>query len=185
MKFCSNLILFLLSYLLFLGTYSEATVYTVSSTADDGTSGTLRYALLNAVAGDTVSFSSGLNGTITIGSSSTYQTALPYLTGVTILGNGNTISGTSTYPVFFAYSGSSTISNLNLQNGLGRGGVGGVGSGGGGGGLGAGGALFICPGATVTTSNVAFSTNSVIGGNGGNGTSGNSMGGGGGGGLYS
>ncbi|MEI8125914.1 MAG: hypothetical protein WCG42_09170, partial [Parachlamydiaceae bacterium] len=109
MRLRSHFILFLLSYLLLVQAFLQGTTFTVSSTSDNGTSGTLRFALLNAANGDTINFTA--TGTIVIGSSTTYPTALPYLTGVTINGTNNIISGTSTYPIFFAYSGSSTINN--------------------------------------------------------------------------
>ena len=185
---------FLLSYLFLFHGVLLATTFTVTTNVDSQASGTLRNALYNAVSGDTINFNSAL-GTITIGSG-TYPTALPYLTGVTINGNNNTISGTNTYPIFFALTGTNSVSNLTLTNGLGAGGNGGNayhssgttygGGGTGGGGLGAGGALFICPGAVVISSGVSFVSNSVSGGNAGvfSGSSGTTAGGGGGGGLF-
>lgn len=157
----------------------DATIFTVTSTADSGAD-TLRDALLNAQSGDTINIMPGL-GTINIGS--TTNTALPILIGVAINGNNNTISGQDTYPIFFAFSGANTIDNLTLMNGKGLGGDGGAGHGGGGGALGAGGALFVNNGATVSTTNISFSTNTVQGGNGG--APNGSRGGGGGGGGYS
>ena len=143
--------------------------YTVTSSSDDGSPGTLRYALLNASPGDSVNFDSGLNTILIGGTSGTGagNTALPYLSGITINGNGNTISGQSGYPIFFAFTGTNTINNLTLMDGFGQGGDGGSGVSGGGGGLGAGGALLINTGAIVNIQDVLFANNSVAGGNGG------------------
>ena len=168
MRYCLILKLLLVSFLFYNNSPLQGATYTVTSNADDGSVGTFRYALLNATSGsDIINFNNGL-GTIVIGSSATYSTALPYLQGVTINGGtGNTISGSATYPIFFAYTGTSAINNLTLMNGFGQGGQGGAGAAGGGGGLGAGGAVFICPGAAVNVSNLLITNNSVAGGNGG------------------
>lgn len=139
----------------------NAATYTVSNRNDSG-NGSLRQALLNAVPGDTINIQAG---PIIIGTSE--ETALPVLTGVTINGYGNTISGQNTYPIFFAFSGTNEINDLTLIDGSGVGGDGGSGASGGGGAMGAGGGLFIAPGATVNLSNVQFLNCTVAGGNGG------------------
>src|SRR5690242_17845062 len=43
---------------------AQAAALTVTSTADDGTLGTLRYAVAHAADGDTITFDPGLSGTI-------------------------------------------------------------------------------------------------------------------------
>lgn len=152
----------LCAFLVFVNLIDAAT-FTVINNADSG-AGSLRQALLSAAPDDTINFNKNL-GIIEIGS--TVLTALPVLTGVTINGHGNTISGQDTYPIFFALSGDNEINDLYLMNGAGVGGDGGSGSGGGGGAMGAGAGLFICPNATVALSNVSFSNCNVAGGNGG------------------
>ncbi len=72
--------------------------------------------------------------------------------------------------------------NLNLINGLAKGGTGG--NPGGGGGVGGGGALFIPKYSSVYLTNVNFINNKAVGGMGGDGTLVNNSGGGGGGGLF-
>jgi hypothetical protein len=151
---------------------------------DDEGQGSLREALLNVTPDDNViNIDADLVGApIVIGTMT--NRALPLLTGVTINGNGNAISGNGKFPIFFAYSGDNTLNDLVLEKGLGQGGDGGDGAGGGGGAMGAGGALFISPGLAVEISNVTFEGNQVIGGNGGNGSTAILLGGGGGGGGY-
>src|SRR5579871_367749 len=103
---------------------------------------------------------------------------LPVLSGknLTINGNGNTISGLSSYRGVFVLSGTITINNLKIDGMYALGGSGGnsyekslprqVGSGGGGAaGLGAG--LFVASGAAVIASNVTFDLNEAVGGHGG------------------
>ena len=184
-KYDNRLLTLLVCLSLFFFThFSEGTTYTVTTNSDDGTSGTLRNALLNSINGDSIYINPGV-GTITVGSSA-IATALPYLQGVTIYGNGNTISGNGgIYPIFFAYTGTNSINDLTLFQGSGVGGLGGSGAGGGGGGLGAGGALFIWSGVTVNASNIIFSENEVSGGNGGSNVNTAGYPGGGGGGLFS
>ena len=98
--------------------------------------------------------------------------------------NNLTISGNNTRRVFFVYAGNVTISNLNVANGLAKGGNGGADPlNGGGGGLGAGGALFVNQGANVTVQDVTFNGNSAVGGAGGTLSGGGVAGGAGGGGL--
>jgi uncharacterized protein with beta-barrel porin domain len=90
------------------------------------------------------------------------------------------ISGSATFPGFFAEQGPIKLENLTLQNLLSIGGPGG--SGAGGGGMGAGGALFIDH-AAVTISNVTINSCHATGGD-GTAAAGNVAGGGGGGGFW-
>ncbi len=160
----------------------QAAAYTVTSTADTGAAGTLRWAIeqANADAGSTITLQDNL-GTITLNS------ALPFITAAMTIsgGTGNTVSGAGQYRIFFVKAGSSsvTITNLTLADGYAHGGDGGLG--GGGGGLGAGAAVFADEG-NVTLQGVQFSGNAALGGNGASGNghySGmNPLGGGGGGG---
>ena len=94
----------------------------VTSNADDGSSGTLRWAITQANAQndgiyDSITFATGMSGTITLTSS------LPAIVGsLTITGNGQTntiIDGNNLYRPFWVGQGNSlTISNLTLRNGL-------------------------------------------------------------------
>lgn len=157
--------------------------YTVTSTADTGAAGTLRWAInqANADSGSTIQLTDNL-GTITFTSQTPLITAAMTIKG----GIGNTVSGNSAHRIFFvdlpSSTGSVVIENITLANGLAKGGDGG--DGGGGGGLGAGGAIFVNSGA-VTLKGVGFSNNAATGGTGGSGTPQNLGGyaGGGGGGL--
>ena len=121
---------------------------------------------------------------INITSSITLSQALPLLTakhGVTIEGNGNTISGNDAYRILFIDAGSSSVSiaDLALDHAVAHGGTGADGGYGGSGGGGLGGALFVNSGA-VTLSGVTFANDGAVGGNGGSGGS-LAIGGGGGG----
>ena len=82
-------------------------------------------------------------------------------------GSASTISGAGAYQIFAVDSGAVTLRNLNLVNGLGKGGDGETAGTGGGGGLGAGGALLVNTGATVTLDLISFSGNKAVGGAGG------------------
>ncbi len=169
---------------LWAGTAS-AVDYVVTSSADSGATGTLRWAInqANATPGSTINFAAGLaNQTINLSSS------LPLIeANVTIDGAGApglTISGGNTSRVFFVDHGTVTIQNLTIANGFAQGGSGGAGLSGGGGGMGAGGALFVNQNANVALQGVLFENNHVVGGTGGAGVYGNgALSGGGGGGL--
>jgi hypothetical protein len=101
----------------------HAATFTVTSLSDDGTTGTLRWAITqaNATAGDdTIGFDGSLNGTITLTSN------LPGVTDtVTINGNGqnNTvIDGVNLYrPFTFTFGGNSgktlTLNDMTLRRG--------------------------------------------------------------------
>lgn len=140
--------------------------YYVTSYVDDATmSGTLRNALLQTQPGDSVVFSSLLAQPITIGSGD-METALPMLQGVTINGPGNTISGNNLYPIFFAYSGTNNINDLNLTNGFSLGGDGGIGTGGDA--IGGGGGYYGSDGGFgFTSGGGGGGVNNCVGGNGG------------------
>lgn len=101
---------------------------------------------------------------------------------LTIIGNGDTLSGGSAHQGLFAYSGNLTVENLTIAAAHAVGGAGGSGGGGGGGGAGLGGGLFVGSAANVTLQNVAFQNDAATGGQGGSTLFSTSAGGGGGGG---
>ncbi len=160
---------FAISIVLMLpGLCARADTYTVTSTADDGSPNTLRWAIeqANASPGSTIQIQNNL-GTITL------TEALPIITtGMTINGGaGNAVSGNNLNRVFFVYTANSTdavnFQNLTIANGYAKGGDGGFS---GGGGMGAGGAIFVNVGA-VSVANVALVGNTAQGGKGGDGAS--------------
>ncbi|WP_150110570.1 beta strand repeat-containing protein [Granulicella mallensis] len=161
---------------------TDAAATTTNPGDGPGQSGDLRYALLNATSGSTILFNCGTLCTITLNG------PLPSITkNLTINGGtlGNVIiSGNGTYRVFFVDTGTVELENLLIRNAVGKGGNGGLGHiACGGGGAGLGGGLFvngITAPATVTVSDVYFSSDSAIGGNGCS-ASGSGDGGGGGG----
>jgi autotransporter-associated beta strand protein len=159
--------------LLSLAARTRATTFTVTDTSDSATdTGSLRYALSNAQNGDTINLTSGL-------SAISLTSALPVISnGITLNGNGATISGNNQYRVFFVDAAGQNVSinNVNIANGYAHGGNGG---GSGGGGLGAGGGLFLNAG-NLTLGACTFAKNAAIGGNGGNGMGTDGSGGGGG-----
>jgi hypothetical protein len=132
----------------------------VTNTLDSG-AGSLRAAITNANAGDTIVFTTG--GTITLASE------LPVINkNITIDGNGfnPTISGAGTYRPFFigtAGTGSPatvTIANLTITNAVAQGGTGfGAGAG-----AGLGGAIFVSSNGALTLTNVAVSNTQANGG---------------------
>ncbi|GIZ09083.1 hypothetical protein [Flavobacterium sp. UMI-01] len=88
--------------------------YTVTSLSDDGSAGTLRWAIANTTA-STIDFDSGLTGTITLTSH------LPNITrNITITGNGIdnlTLSGAGQYRMFQVSGGAVlNISNITFTN---------------------------------------------------------------------
>jgi CSLREA domain-containing protein len=127
---------------------ARAATCTVTSTADDGSSGTLRYCLKNYSSGDTIDITA--TGTITLGS------ALPGISkDVTITGPGQsllTISGANTYPILTVSNNSPSISisGVTLANGSGAGG------------FGAGGITYAT--GSLTVADTTFSGNSGFGG---------------------
>ena len=128
--------------------------------------------------------------TITLTGNIALTGTLPVLAdanGMNIDLGGFTVSGNDATRIFFVDSGTVTIQNGTLADGLAKGGNGGAGDGlddgAGGGGMGAGGALYVrgdtAP--TVTVIDVTFNDNSAVGGNRGAEGSGDGGGGGGGG----
>ena len=116
----------------------QAATFLVNNLSDSG-SGSLRNALFSAEDGDTISFESGLSGSIFL------ESSLPIInSSLTIVGNGSvTIDGQGDQQVFFVNQGNVSISHLNIADGASTGGNGGSSpSGKGGGSLGAGGGLF-------------------------------------------
>lgn len=159
--------------------------FLVSSTADDGSAGTLRWAIqqANAAGGDDVIvFDASLDGeTIVLASD------LPQIAGDAVIDGGAldlTISGAGQHRVFWASSGDITLQSLTITNGAAEGGRGGDAiAGAGGGGAGMGGALFVDSAANVTLRNVSLADSRAEGGRGGVAVGGGSATGGGGGGL--
>ena len=131
---------------------------------DDTVNGSLSWAIrqANVVAGD---------DTITLTTDVTVQSVMTNLinSNVEIEGNGHTVSGNSQFRPFFILSGTVTLRDLTVSDGLAKGGDGS------GGGAGLGGALFVYAG-NVMLDNVAFSNNAAVGGNGGSGGCGGGMG---------
>ncbi|HEY1935885.1 MAG TPA: Hint domain-containing protein [Acetobacteraceae bacterium] len=169
-----------------MGTTVPNIVYTVNDQAD-------LIAALKAI-----DSGSAANYTIELGSEATPAVItltgdLPIITvpsggSLTIVGNDGTIDGAGQYSGLLAYSGDTTIQNLNIDDTAaigGNGGTGGYDSGTGGGGAGLGGGLFVASNADVTLDNVNFTDTSARGGNGGRetGTNGPLNGGTGGGGM--
>src|SRR5215831_5600332 len=125
--------------------------YTVTSTADDGSAGTLRAAITfaNSNPGTTISFDAALTGT-TI----TLTSELPLILGdQTIIDGGTTnvtVSGNDRFRVFFVgdttHATSVAIENITISHAFAKGGgptagVGDLSAAGGGGGAGLGGAI--------------------------------------------
>ena len=150
-------------------TTASATIWTVNSDS------TLRTALTSAANGDTINFTSN----VTLSANNDLPAIV---TGLAIDGNGFTLNANGNRG-FFAYSGTSSISDLTITGAIATGGAGGGGFGGGagGGGAGLGGGLFVAAAASVTTSNLQIASNEAIGGAGGSNSG--FTGGGGGGGL--
>jgi len=159
-----------------------ANVLTVSNLNDSG-SGSLRDAIRSATSGDTITFQSGLSGTIVLTSQ------LNINKGLTIAGPGSgslTISGNNQCRVFRINTGYKvpvTISGLTVANGkaVGNNGAGGYdgrgGGGGGGGGAGEGGGGVVVVGSSsdgghLTIDGVVFTNNTAVGGLGGHGGNG-------------
>lgn len=136
MKFIHNmgvsaLLLSVVSALLVAGP-ARCFTYTVTSLADDGGPGELRAAMIaaNASAGSTITFQSGLSGTITL--SPTLQALPTILVPTTIQGPGESllaIDGRGTYRPFKinAPGASVDLSGLTIQNGMDAGATGGGG----------------------------------------------------------
>lgn len=148
---------------------AAAETYTVTSTADDGSAGTLRWAIGQANANngaDTIAFDLTYPATITLTSE------LPAIDDDLLIdGPGAddlTIDGDDQFRIFFVSSGTVTIRKLTLANGRAQGGMGGYSryAGGGGGAAGMGAALFVNSG-TVAADGVRFAGHTALGGDGG------------------
>src|SRR6516225_207405 len=147
--------------------------YIVTSIADDGSTGTLRAAIMyaNANPGTTISFDSMLTGaTITLTSE------LPLILGDQTIIDGSgapdlTISGNDKFRVFFVGDTTdtvaATIENLTISQALAKGGNGGTGGIAGGGGAGLGGGIFVSSHASLAISGLVLSHDAATGGNGG------------------
>ena len=157
----------------------------VNSTTDNAANpapGSLRYAVLNAPLGATITFGPGLNGQTIFLDFSSPNNYIKISQDVTIQGPGSgqlTINGGATTRIFFVAGGNVTISGLTLTNGMAKGGDGAAGNGGGGGAAGMGGAIFL-NGGVLTLNSVILTGNRAVGGNGGGGMA-SGVGGGGGG----
>ena len=87
----------------------------VTSTADDGTPGTLRYEIQNAAPGDTITFDPSVTGTITL-----TMSELLLSQSLTIQGPGAAnlaVDGAGSDRVFGITGGTVVISGLTIQNG--------------------------------------------------------------------
>ena len=132
----------------------------------------------------------GEDDIVNINASIVLASELPLIdSNISFKGNGNSVSGNSTYRVFFVKSGTVVFRDMTISNGFAKGGDG---KDGGGGGAGLGGGLFVY-GGDVSVYDSTFSGNEARGGNGSWGKygGGGGMGGdgsnsnyGGGGGLY-
>jgi len=130
-------------------------------------SGMLRYAVLNAPIGATITFDPALSGQAIALDAGSPNNHIKITQDVTIQGPGAsllTVSGGNATRIFFIANGTVTIGGLTLAKGLGNGGNGGDGSGGGGAGMG--GAIFL-NGGWLTLNGVVVSGNRAQGGQGG------------------
>jgi outer membrane autotransporter protein len=163
---------------------AQAATFTVNSMADDGTAGTLRWAMEQTIAAGagshTIDLQLGAPTTVTLTDDLPVFDDPAVTVEITSGSHTLTIDGHHDHRVFVVVAGNVTLRNMAIINGAADGGDGAAGSGGGGGGLGAGGALFVNSGAAVTLHNVAFDGNTATGGAGGAGATANGGGGGGG-----
>ena len=154
----------------------------VTNTADTVTSGTLRYAMLNAASGDTIDCTgiAGQTITLTLPLPTIVQSSL---TITVVTGNPVTIDGTMAnhFQAFSVANGTINIQKFNVINAGSQGGAGGGGTVGGGGGVAGGGGLYVHNGANVTIDTITFSQNEAVGGAGGGSSAPSGIGGGGGG----
>jgi hypothetical protein len=122
----------------------------------------LRYAVLKAAKGATITFDPALNGQTIMLDTSSPNNHIKISQDVTIQGPGSgllTISGGALTRIFFVAGGTVTISGLTLANGFARGGDGA------GGAAGMGGAIFL-NGGSLTLKGVVLSGNQAKGGTG-------------------
>ncbi len=174
-----NLLASTLCFLL-LSPIANAVVYSVTNNNDSG-AGSLRQAITDLNSGGTAG-SAASNNTINVSISGTptitLASDLPVIQkGVTITSSNpnQTISGASSYRLFATFQSSLSLTNIDLTNGLARGGNGDVS---GGGGLGAGGGVYIDFGQTLTLSGTEISNCTARGGNSGPAANGGGGGGG-------
>jgi hypothetical protein len=140
---------------------ANAATLSVTSTADSG-AGTLRQAVLDAAAGDTIKTNLPDPSTIALTSEIIINKDL------VIQGQGASstfLSGGNTNRIFNVTSGTLRLSAVTLQNGRSKGGDGSIPNPGGF--NGAGGAVMIASGAGMTATDVNFNNNTAIGGKGG------------------
>jgi len=170
---------FQLLFIAFSSIQSFAATFNVTTNNDSGI-GSLRNAIINANANGDASNSIEINQGL---SPIVLASPLPIVNknlSISVNGGGvQVIDGNNLHRPFFFKSGSHTISNLEIQNGLAQGGNGGTGTFPGGGGAGCGGGLFVYDGVDLSCSNVNFINCSAQGGNGGSNSGGRSGGGGG------
>ncbi len=179
MNFSNVFLRFNLLFIAFFSIHSFAATFNVTTNNDSGI-GSLRNAIISANAnGDTsnsIEINQGLSPIV-------LASPLPIVNknlSISVNGGGvQVINGNNLHRPFFFKSGSHTISNLEIQNGLAQGGNGGTGTFPGGGGAGCGGGLFVYDGVDLSCSNVNFINCSAQGGNGGSNSGGRSGGGGG------
>jgi predicted outer membrane repeat protein len=105
-----------LSLALMASSAANATAYSVTSTADTLTAGTLRYALTHAVSNDTVTFNIAASGSILL------TGPLPTITvPITVNGSGNKnpVDGQGLYSIFAVANTTGTVNlkNLYVQKG--------------------------------------------------------------------
>jgi LPXTG-site transpeptidase (sortase) family protein len=142
----------------------SADTHTVTNLNDSG-AGSLRQAILDASAGDTITFNAGLAGqTITLASEIIVNKNLE-MDGGSSGPSSIYLSGGGTHRIFRITAGTLRIKNMTLTNGYIRGGDGGANTAGTFSGLG--GAVFVASGAGMTATSVNFSNSHAIGGNGG------------------
>ena len=138
--------------------------------------GMLRFAVLSAPAGGSITFDPALSGRTILLDASSRSNHIRIDRDIAIQGPGSnllTVSGGNATRIFFIEGSTVRIDGLTLADGLGKGGDGAPGTGGAGGGGGAagmGGAIFLNSGSLIL-SGVVLSGNRAVGGNGGNGGS--------------
>lgn len=152
----------------------DAAVYTVNNNADDGSPGTLRWAIqqVNAGSGDDL-ININIPGAPAIVLTSDLP-ALQQSTRIVSANSGQAINGNNAYRAFATNKSSLLVNNLTFNQtraigGSGSDGNSSLGAGAGGGGLGAGGAIYIDLGQTLTLANTTITSCSAVGGAGGNG----------------
>ncbi len=156
-------------FLAFAAAASGQCIFTVTSTADDGSAGTLRSQITAAEAATCTSGTPVVTFSVTKPATITLSSRILINASLTIQGPGAsnlTISGNNATRIFFvgtgttaAFSGDVAISGVTLASGFGQGGA----SWHGGGAAGMGGAIFL-NGGTLVISDVVFAGNTALGG---------------------